>query len=85
MANGRAKALGHTEGRVKILADAATDRVLRRPHPGRARRRLDRRSRGLDRVRCVGRGHRACVSRAPDAGGGTQEAALAVDGRTLNL
>ena len=28
MANGRAKALGHTEGRVKILADAETDRVL---------------------------------------------------------
>jgi dihydrolipoamide dehydrogenase len=28
MANGRAKAIGHTEGRVKILADAKTDRVL---------------------------------------------------------
>jgi dihydrolipoamide dehydrogenase len=28
MANGRAKALGHTEGRVKILAHAKTDRVL---------------------------------------------------------
>lgn len=28
MANGRAKALGHTEGFVKILADAETDRVL---------------------------------------------------------
>ncbi|MBP7146868.1 MAG: dihydrolipoyl dehydrogenase [Acidobacteria bacterium] len=28
MANGRAKALGQTDGRVKILADAATDRVL---------------------------------------------------------
>ncbi len=28
MANGRARALGATEGRVKILADAATDRVL---------------------------------------------------------
>jgi dihydrolipoamide dehydrogenase len=28
MANARAKALGHTEGRVKILADAKTDRVL---------------------------------------------------------
>ena len=27
-ANGRAKALGHTEGKVKILADAKTDRVL---------------------------------------------------------
>ncbi|HEV8113029.1 MAG TPA: dihydrolipoyl dehydrogenase [Planctomycetota bacterium] len=27
-ANGRARALGHTEGRVKILADAKTDRVL---------------------------------------------------------
>lgn len=27
-ANGRARALGHTEGRVKILADATTDRVL---------------------------------------------------------
>lgn len=28
MANGRAKALGQTDGRVKILADAKTDRVL---------------------------------------------------------
>ncbi|QDT39868.1 dihydrolipoyl dehydrogenase [Stratiformator vulcanicus] len=28
MANGRAKAIGHTEGKVKILADAKTDRVL---------------------------------------------------------
>ena len=28
MANGRAKALGQTEGRVKILADAQTDRIL---------------------------------------------------------
>ncbi len=28
LANGRARALGGTEGRVKILADAATDRVL---------------------------------------------------------
>jgi dihydrolipoamide dehydrogenase len=27
-ANGRARALGHTEGKVKILADAKTDRVL---------------------------------------------------------
>ncbi len=28
MANGRARALGHTDGKVKILADAATDRIL---------------------------------------------------------
>ena len=28
LANGRARALGHTEGRVKVLADAKTDRVL---------------------------------------------------------
>jgi dihydrolipoamide dehydrogenase len=28
LANGRARALGHTEGRVKILADSGTDRVL---------------------------------------------------------
>lgn len=28
LANGRARALGHTEGKVKILADAETDRVL---------------------------------------------------------
>lgn len=28
MALGRARALGHTEGRVKVLADAATDRLL---------------------------------------------------------
>jgi dihydrolipoamide dehydrogenase len=28
LANGRARALGHTEGKVKILADAETDRIL---------------------------------------------------------
>jgi dihydrolipoamide dehydrogenase len=28
MANGRAKAIAHTEGKVKILADAQTDRIL---------------------------------------------------------
>ncbi len=28
LANGRARAIGHTEGRVKILADAETDRIL---------------------------------------------------------
>ena len=28
MANGRARALGHTEGKVKVLADKATDRIL---------------------------------------------------------
>ncbi len=28
LANGRARALGHTEGKVKILADAQTDRIL---------------------------------------------------------
>lgn len=28
LANGRARAIGHTEGKVKILADAKTDRVL---------------------------------------------------------
>ena len=28
LANGRAKAIGHTEGKVKILADAQTDRIL---------------------------------------------------------
>jgi dihydrolipoamide dehydrogenase len=28
IANGRARALGHTDGKVKILADAATDRIL---------------------------------------------------------
>lgn len=28
MANGRARALGHTDGKVKVLADAQTDRIL---------------------------------------------------------
>ncbi|MGL4611439.1 MAG: dihydrolipoyl dehydrogenase [Trueperaceae bacterium] len=28
MANGRARAIGHTDGKVKVLADATTDRVL---------------------------------------------------------
>src|SRR6266581_4332223 len=44
MASGRARCLGETEGGVKVLADAKTDRIVG-PHPRPARLGPDRRGR----------------------------------------
>ena len=69
-ANGRARALGDTTGFVKILADAATDRILGMHVIGPMASRADRRRRRRDGVRRVERGHRAHLPRASDAVGG---------------
>ena len=66
-ANARAKTIAATDGLVKILADAKTDRVLGVPHPGRGSRQPDRRSGAGDGVRrLVGR-HRPHLPRPPHA------------------
>ena len=70
-ANGRARAMGDTDGFVKLLADKATDRLLGRAHPWSGRRHADRRTRGGDGIRCVRRGRCAHLPRAshPERGG----------------
>ena len=70
-ANGRARAMGATDGFVKLLADKATDRLLGAhivgPDAGTLIAELD----DSDGVRCVGRGRGAHVPRAsePERGG----------------
>ena len=70
LANGRAKAMDETEGLVKILADAATDRVLG-VHILGPRVGHDRRGRDDHGVRRQCRGHRPDLPRPPHALRGT--------------
>ena len=44
-ANGRARGMDETEGFVKVIGDAKTDRIAGRAHPRRPRQRHDRRGR----------------------------------------
>ena len=66
-ANGRARAMGDTDGFVKILADKTTDRLLGAhiigPDAGTLIAELDH----GDRIRRLGRGRRAHLPRPPDA------------------
>ena len=71
-ANGRAKANQQTDGFVKILADAKTDRVLGVHIVGSDAGNMIARGRGGDGVRRVGRGHRAHLPRPSDAARGGQ-------------
>jgi dihydrolipoamide dehydrogenase len=85
LANARARTLGQTEGKIKILADAKTDRILGvhiiASHAG-----------DLVNEAAVAIGFgassedlaRSCHAH-PTLGEALREAALAVDGRTLNL
>jgi dihydrolipoyl dehydrogenase len=84
-ANGRARALGHTEGRVKVLADRRTDRILG-VHV------LGARAGDLIAEGAVAIAFGASaedVARTPHAhptlAEALREAALAVDGRALNV
>ena len=85
MANARARALGSTEGRVKILADAATDRVLGvhiiGPRAGdliaEAGAAMAFGASSEDIARCC-HGH-------PTLSEVVKEAALAVDGRAIHI
>ena len=71
-ANGRAKVNRTTDGFVKILADAATDRILGVHIIGAAAERDDRRGRRDHGVRRLGRGPRPHLPRPPDADRGRQ-------------
>ena len=65
-ANGRARAMGDTDGFVKILADKATRPAARRACPRSRCRHADRRADHGDRIRRLGRGRGAHLPRASD-------------------
>ena len=69
-ANGRARAMRHTDGFVKILADATTDRVLGATSSARRREMIQRPR--ADGVRRLGRRPRPHQPRPSDAVGGCQ-------------
>ena len=71
-ANGRARAMRHTDGFVKILADAATRPRARRAYRGLRRRRDDPRGGGADGVRRLGGGPRPHLPRPSDDVGSGQ-------------
>jgi dihydrolipoamide dehydrogenase len=84
-ANGRARALGDTAGFVKILADAATDRILGMHVIGPYASELI--SEGVVAMEFGASAEdiaRICHAH-PSLSEATKEAALGVDGRTLNL
>jgi dihydrolipoamide dehydrogenase len=85
MANGRARALGDTSGFVKILADRKTDRILGVHIIGPQASELI--SEGVVAMEFGASSEdlaRICHAH-PSLSEATREAALAVDGRTLNL
>ena len=85
MANGRARALGDTSGFVKILADRKTDRILGMHIIGPQASELI--SEGVVAMEFGASSEdlaRICHAH-PSLSEATREAALAVDGRTLNL
>lgn len=85
IANGRARAIGHTEGRAKILADEKTDRILGvhiiGPHAGdliaEAAVAMEFGASSEDLARC-------CHAH-PTLAEVVKEASLAVDGRALHM
>ena len=84
-ANGRARALGQTDGRVKMLADAATDRVLGVHIIGpRAGDLIAEAAVAMEFGASSEDIARACHAH-PTLAEALKEAALAVDNRTINL
>jgi dihydrolipoamide dehydrogenase len=84
IANGRAKAIDHTEGRVKVLADAASDRVLGvhilGPHAGDL---IAECAVAMEFGASSEDIARACHAH-PTLAEAVKEAALAVDGRAIH-
>ncbi len=85
MANGRARALGDTTGFVKILADARTDEVLGVHIVGPSASELVAEAAALMAFRAASEDIARICHAHPTLSEAMKEAALAVDGRTLNL
>jgi dihydrolipoamide dehydrogenase len=85
LANGRARASGHTEGKVKMLADAATDRVLGvhiiGPHAGE----LIAECATAMEFGAASEDIARCCHAHPTLAEAVKEAALAVDGRSIHF
>jgi len=84
-ANGRARALGSTEGRVKILADAATDRVLGVHILGARAGDLIAEAAAAMAFGASSEDIARCCHAHPTLAEAVKEAALAVDGRALHV
>ena len=84
LANGRARALGHTEGRVKILANAATDRVLGVHILGARAGDLIAEAAAAIEFGASSEDIARTSHAHPTLAEAVKEAALAVDGRALN-
>lgn len=84
MANGRARALGSTEGRVKILADAATDRVLGVHIVGARAGDLIAEAAAAMAFGASSEDIARCCHAHPTLAETLKEAALAVDGRAIH-
>ena len=86
IANSRAKTNHETDGFVKVIADAKTDRVLGVWMHRLGRRHDDRPGRAGDGVRRDQRGHRLHLPRPPDAHSeALKEAAMAVTGKPIHI
>jgi dihydrolipoamide dehydrogenase len=85
MANGRARALGSTEGRVKILADAATDRVLGVHILGAHAGDLIAEAAAAMTFGASSEDIARCCHAHPTLSEALKEAALAVDGRAIHF
>ena len=83
-ANGRARALGHTEGRVKILADSRTDRVLGVHVLGARAGDLIAEAAAAIEFGATSEDIARTSHAHPTLAEAMKEAALAVDGRALN-
>jgi dihydrolipoamide dehydrogenase len=84
-ANGRARALGDTQGMVKILADAATDRVLGIHMIGPMVSELISEAVMAMAFQASSEDIARICHAHPSLSEATREAALAVDGRSLNI
>ncbi len=84
--NSRAKTNRETDGFVKVIADAATDRVLGVWIVASVGRHDDRAGRAGDGVRRDERGHRLYLPRASDPQrSARREAAMAVRGKPIHI
>jgi dihydrolipoamide dehydrogenase len=85
LANGRARALGKTEGRVKVLADAKTDRVLGVHIIGPRAGDLIAEAAAAIAFGASSEDIGRCSHAHPTLAEALKEAALAVDGRALHV
>lgn len=85
IANGRARALGHTEGKIKVLADAETDRLLGVHILGPRAGDLIAEATAAIAFGASSEDLARCCHAHPTLAEALKEAALAVDGRAIHV